>query len=114
MEWYALEEVKASKHTRISYEAIYDWVYNEDGGSLGLYVCLRRKQKKRIRRYSRKKRKKGGSIPNRVLIENRPESKKIGHREVDSVIDSGKSTLSVHYERQTMKTLIRKYESKRA
>ena len=48
--------LNSCKDTCISYESIYDWIYNGEGRYGGLYKKLRRKQKKRKRQFSRKQR----------------------------------------------------------
>lgn len=92
------EELKDCKDKEVSYEAIYDWVYNGEGKYFGLYNYLRRKQKIRN---SKKRRKKGKKmlIPDRVSIEERPFVSGVGHWETDSVIFVGKSILSVQFEK---------------
>ena len=111
------EEVKECKDKTISYESIYDWIYNGEGKIGGLYKKLRRKQKTRQPRYARKQRIKT-LIKERVPIDERPEiideRKRFGDWETDSVIFSGKSILSVQYERKSMLARIHKCEDKSA
>ena len=71
----------------VSYETIYQMIY-EDYQELGTYKkYLRQKQKQRRRKGVKQKR---GSIPNRVGIEHRPEigdlKTEIGHWESDTMI----------------------------
>lgn len=109
-------EVKGCKDKTVSYESIYDWIYNGEGKIGGLYKKLRRKQKVRQKRFSRKYRFK--IIKERVSIHQRPkiieERKRIGDWETDSVIFSGKSILSVQVERKTKLCRIHKCEDKSA
>jgi len=111
------EEIRECQDKTVSYESIYDWIYNGDGGYGGLYKSLRRKQKKRQRRFSRKQREKV-TIKERVPINKRPgvvEKKgRIGDWETDSLIFKGKSILSVQYERKSMFCRIHKCEDKTA
>lgn len=108
------EEIQKCKDTAVSYESIYDWIYNGEGRYLGLYRKLRRKQKERIHRYSRKQSKKKIMIPNRVGIEFRPKTNEFGNWETDSVIFSGKSVLSVQFEKMSKLCRLHKCEDKSA
>lgn len=105
-----------SKDKTISYESIYKWIYDGKGRFGGFYKNLRRKQSKRIKKYSRKNR--GIIIKNRVSIKERPEivdkREIFGYWETDSVIFLGKSILSVQYERKSMLARIHKCEDKTA
>jgi transposase, IS30 family len=98
------DEVKDCKDTTISYESIYAWIYEGDGKTGGWYKKLRRKQKKRNAKISRKQRKKS-RIKERVSIHDRPEivetRERFGDWETDSVIFSGRSILSVQFERKS-------------
>ena len=108
------EEVKDCKDTGISYESIYDWIYNGEGRYGGLYTYLRRKQKQRNQKKGRKKRKNRVNIPNRVSITERPKSNEFGHWETDSVIFSGRSILSVQFEKKSKLCRLHKCEDKSA
>lgn len=96
---------------KISHESIYDWVYSE-----GKIYCkyLRRKQRKRIKRYSRKQRGSRAVLKERVSIHKRPEINELGHWETDSVIFKDKSILSVQYEKRSMLCRINKCKDKSA
>ena len=102
------------KESVVSYESLYDWIYNGEGKYFGLYKYLRRKQKVRVHHFTRKKRKKRIIIPNRVGIEERPESNEFGHWETDSVIFSGRSILSVQFEKKSKLCRLHKCEDKSA
>jgi len=111
------EELMGCRDRYVSYESIYDWVYNGKGRELDLYKFLRRKQNKRISNKARKERKSKagvGCIPDRVSIHSRPESGEIGHWETDSVIFSGKSVLSVQFEKKSKLCRLHKCEDKSA
>lgn len=114
---YPPEEVKDCKDQAVSYESIYNWIYEGEGRFGGLYKKLRRKQKVRKRRFSRKKQDKT-TIKERVPITQRPETvtdrERIGDWETDSVIFSGRSILSVQYERKSMLCRLHKCEDKTA
>jgi len=111
------EEVRGCRDELVSYESIYNWIYEGEGRFGGLYKKLRRKQKKRKKQFARKQRVKT-IIKERVSIEKRPgvvaERKRIGDWETDSVIFSGKSILSVQMERKMKLCRIHKCEDKTA
>jgi IS30 family transposase len=69
----------------ISHESIYDWIYETEKGKR---YCkyLRRKQKKRIKRKSRKQKGSKAVLKERVSIHKRPEINKLGYWETDSMI----------------------------
>jgi transposase, IS30 family len=95
----------------ISYEAIYDYIYNGEGKWEGLYHHLRKKHKQRKKQHSRKKHK--TTISERVSIHLRPEVINEREREGDWETDSmkfkkQKASLSVQYERKLMLTRIHK------
>jgi len=102
------------KDSMISYESIYDWIYNGEGKYFGLYRHLRRKQKVRNMKKGRKQRKKRIIIPNRVGMEERPKSSDFGHWETDSVLFSGRSILSVQFEKMSKLCRLHKCEDKSA
>lgn len=110
-------EVTRCKNKTVSYESIYNWIYEGEGRFEGLYKKLRRKQKVRKRRFARKKQVKT-IIKERVPITQRPEivtaRKRIGDWETDSMIFPGKSILSVQFERKTKLCRIHKCEDKTA
>lgn len=111
------EEVRQCKNKTVSYESIYNWIYEGEGKFEGLYKKLRRKQKVRKRRFARKKQVKT-IIKERVPIAQRPEvvaqRKRIGDWETDSMIFPGKSILSVQFERKMKLCRIHKCEDKTA
>jgi IS30 family transposase len=111
------KEVTGCKDKVVSYESIYHWIYEGEGRLGGLYKKLRRKQKIRKRRFSRKQQAKT-ILKQRVSIDSRPEvvaqRKRIGDWETDSVIFSGKSILSVQFERNTKLCRLHKCVNKSA
>jgi IS30 family transposase len=111
------QEVRMCKDKAVSYESIYNWIYEGEGRFGGLYKKLRRKQKKRKKQFARKQRVKT-IIKERVGIEKRPEiveeRERIGDWETDSVIFSGRSILSVQLERKTKLCRLHKCEDKSA
>jgi transposase, IS30 family len=114
---YPPEELKRCKDKNVSYESIYDWIYNGKGKMGGLYKKLRRKNPVRQRRFDRKKQART-LIKERISIEQRPlviaERKRVGDWETDSVIFSGKSILSVQVERKTRLCRLHKCRNKTA
>ena len=95
----------------ISYEAIYDYIYNGEGKRESLFPHLRKKHRKRLKQYSRKSQK--VSIPERVSIHLRPKvvnnRKRVGDWETNSMkFKKQKSGLSVQYERKLMLARIHK------
>ena len=96
---------------RVSYEAIYDYIYNGEGKWEGLYHYLRKKHKVRRKKLNRKSHK--IAIPERVSIHLRPEvineRKREGDWETDSMkFKKQKASLSVQYERKLMLARIHK------
>lgn len=90
---------------RISYEAIYDYIYNGEGRWEGLYHHLRKKHRVRRKKYGRKIQK--VTIPERISIHLRPEAINERTREGDWETDlikfkKQKASLSVQYERKLM------------
>jgi IS30 family transposase len=95
----------------ISYEAIYDYIYNGEGKWESLYHHLRKKHRQRRKQHSRKSHK--VPIPERVSIHLRPsiinERKRAGDWETDTMkFKKQKPGLSVQYERKLMLARIHK------
>lgn len=111
------KELEMCKNKTVSYEAIYNWIYEGEGKFGGLYRKLRRKQSVRIKQFTRKKQAKT-MIKERVSISERPEAvrmrTRIGDWETDSVIFKGQSILSVQFERKTKLCRLHKCEDKSA
>jgi transposase, IS30 family len=102
---------------RVSYEAIYDYIYNGEGKFEGLYHHLRKKHKVRTRKYGRKTQK--VIIPERTSIHLRPEMvnlrQRVGDWETDTVqFKKQRAGLSVQYERKLMLARIHKVQNKTA
>lgn len=114
---YPPEELKRCQDKTVSYESIYNWIYEGEGRFAGLYKKLRRKQKVRRGKFARKKQIKT-TIQERVSITQRPEivteRGRIGDWETDSMLFSGRSILSVQFERKTKLCRIHKCEDKTA
>lgn len=105
---------KALKGKTISYEAIYDYIYNGEGKWESLYHHLRKKHRRRIKQHSRKSRK--IAIPERVSIHARPgvinKREREGDWETDSMkFKKQKQGLSVQYERKLMLARIHKVKN---
>lgn len=102
----------------ISYESIYDYIYNHAEKQKEFYKHLRTGRKKRQRKFSRKKQK--NTIKNRVSIHLRPteiaKKKEYGHWEND-LVEFGREqsgALSVKYERKAMLCRLHKLKNKKA
>jgi len=97
--------IKIDLSLSISHEAIYQHIYRKENNNLTLWVYLRRSKPKRSKKGSRKTNK--IIIPNKILIDKRPEyinnRLNIGHWESDLIIgkQKDKSTISVTVERKT-------------
>ena len=101
----------------ICLETIYQYIYNGEGRFEYLYPHLRRGRHQRQPQRARKPR--GGHIPERISIHERPVEvkKKIryGHWESDSMVcRKQKSALSVQYERKAQLLRIHKVANKSA
>lgn len=99
------------KGKTISYEAIYDYIYNGEGKWESLYQHLRKKHRKRKIQRARKSQK--VAIPERISIHDRPEvinkRQRAGDWETDSMkFKKQKASLSVQYERKLMLARIHK------
>ena len=101
----------------VSYETIYDYIYEGGGRWERLYCHLRKKHKQRRRRLGRKKQK--ITIPQRISIHLRPEEinlrQRVGDWETDTMCFSKQRPgLSVQYERKLMLARIHKVKNKTA
>lgn len=114
---YPPKEVSRCKNKTVSYESIYTWIYKGEGRFGGLYKKLRRKQKTRKKQFARKKQVKT-IIKEKISINQRPgivaQRKRVGDWETDSVAFSGKSILSVQFERKMKLCRLHKCEDKTA
>jgi IS30 family transposase len=114
---YPPDEVASCKDKTVSYESIYDYIYNGEGRFGGLYKFLRRKQCKRKKEKTRKQGLKT-ILKERVSIHQRPEvvgaRERFGDWETDSVIFKGKNILSVQQERKSKVCRLHKCEDKSA
>jgi IS30 family transposase len=100
---------------KTNYETIYQWIYND---RQDLIPFLTRSHKKRRERGSGKQ-KRCVKVPNRTMIERRPEHvnlrSRIGHWEVDTAISrQSKAAIMVLAERRTRYVIIRKLDAKTA
>lgn len=111
------KEVAICKNKTVSYESIYNWIYEDAGRFGGLYKKLRRKQRIRKRGFAHKKQVET-IIKERASLAQRPEiaaeRKRIGDWETDSMIFSGKSILSAQFERKMQLCRIHKCADKTA
>jgi IS30 family transposase len=98
----------------ITKEAIYQWIYAEEGEALGLKKLLVRARKKRGLR----RKLKGPKIKNRVSVHVRPESinqrSELGHYECDLIFNSGSQSKNICtiVERVTREAILIKNEDK--
>jgi IS30 family transposase len=104
-----------NKRWKTNHETIYQWIYND---RQDLIPFLTRSHKKRRKRGSGKH-KRCPKVPNRTMIEKRPEyvnlRTRIGHWEIDTVISrQSKTVIMVLVERRTRYVIIRKLPAKTA
>ena len=100
---------------KTNYETIYQWIYSERHD---LIPFLTRSHKKRRKRGSGKQ-KRCPKVPNRIMIEQRPEyvnlRSRIGHWEIDTAISrKSKAAIMVLVERRTRYVIIKKLPAKTA
>jgi len=100
---------------KTNYETIYQWIYTE---RQDLIPFLTRSHRKRRKRGSGKQ-KRCPKVPNRIMIDKRPEyinlRSSIGHWEIDTAISRmSKAAIMVLVERSTRYTIIKKLEAKTA
>jgi IS30 family transposase len=90
--FYSPEQIigtmKKENKTMASHETLYQWIYADKKKGGDLYKNLRQKHKKRRKRLNEKDRR--GIIPNKVMIEQRPEvvntKERYGDWEGDTII----------------------------
>ena len=102
---------------QISYEAIYQFIYESKYGKENkLYQYLRRGKRRRTKKNGRLTKK--SKIPNRVSIHERPieveTRKEFGHWEGDSVIYANKKAINTLVERKTGLIVLKKLKQKTA
>jgi transposase, IS30 family len=99
----------------ITKEAIYQWIYSDDGETLGLKDLLIRSRKKRGLKQKVKKQ----MIKNKISIHDRPASinqrEEVGHYECDLIFNSGSQSKNICtlVERVTRHTILIYNENKR-
>jgi len=111
----AAKAYEKNERWKTNYETIYQWIYND---RYDLIPFLTRSHKKRRKRGSGKQ-KHCSKIPNRVMIEKRPDyinlRSKIGHWEIDTAISrKSKAAIMVLAERRTRYVIIKKLPAKTA
>ena len=99
---------------KTNYETIYQWIY-KDRKDLILFLT----RSHRIRRKRSTEKQKRGKIPDRVMIEKRPDyinlRSKIGHWEIDTAVSrQSKAAIMVLVERCTRYVIIKKLPAKTA
>jgi IS30 family transposase len=105
---------RKNKKWKTNYETIYQWIYEQ---RKDLIIYLTKSHKKRRKRA--KGNQKRAKIPNRVMIEKRPDyinlRSEIGHWEIDTAISrKSKAAIMVLVERQTRYVIIKKIQAKTA
>jgi len=100
---------------KTNYETIYQWIYND---RKDLIPFLAQGHKKRRKRGSAKQ-KRSPKVPNRIMIEKRPEyinlRSRIGDWEADTIISrQSKAAVMVLVERRTRFTILKKLDGKTA
>jgi len=111
----AFKAGEENKRWKTNYETIYQWIYHE---RQDLIPFLIRSHKKRRKRGSGKQ-KRCPKVPNRTMIEKRPEyvnlRSRIGHWEIDTAISrQSKAAIMVLVERRTRYVIIKKLLAKTA
>jgi len=106
--------LKENERWKTNHETIYQWIYND---RKDLIICLTKCHRKRHKRAS--KNQKLSKIPNRIMIEKRPEyinlRSRIGHWEIDTAVSRmSKEAIMVLVERKTRFTIIKKLKAKTA
>ena len=111
----AYKAAETNNRWKTNYESIYQWIYNDRHD---LIPFLTKSHKKRRKRGSGKQ-KRCPKVPNRIMIDKRPEyinlRSRIGHWEADTII-SGKSKAAVMVlaERRTRYVVFKKLDAKTA
>ena len=110
----AVMAAERNKRWKTNHETIYQWIYKD---RKDLITCLTKCHKKRHKRAS--KNQKRSKIPNRIMIEKRPEyinlRSRIGHWEIDTAVSRmSKEAIMVLVERKTRFTIIKKLKAKTA
>lgn len=111
------QHTQAQGKNTVSHERIYQFIAEDKRVGGELYKHLRHGHKQRKKRCNRPERR--GSIKNRIGIENRPaiveERSRIGDWELDTIIGKNhKGVLVTLVDRFSLKTLIKKLDSKHA
>jgi IS30 family transposase len=106
---------RKDKRWKTNYESIYQWVYKD---RQDLIPFLTKSHKKRRKRGSGKQ-KRCPKVPNRTMIDKRPEyinlRSHIGHWEIDTAVSrQSKAAIMVLAERRTRYVLIKKLPAKTA
>jgi len=111
----AFKAAEKNPRWKTNYETIYQWIYNE---RQDLIPFLTRSHKKRRKRGSGKQ-KRCPKVPNRIMIDKRPDyinlRSGIGHWEIDTAISrKSKAAIMVLVERRTRYVIIKKLLAKTA
>jgi IS30 family transposase len=111
----AFMAAQKNQRWKTNYETIYQWIYHE---RRDLIPFLTRSHKKRRKRGSGKQ-KRCPKVPNRTMIDKRPDyinlRSRIGHWELDTAISrKSKAAIMILVERRTRYVIIKKLNAKTA
>ena len=111
----AFMAMEKNSRWKTNYETIYQWIYTD---RKDLIPFLVRSHKKRRKRGSAKQ-KRSPKVPNRVMIEKRPDyinlRSYVGNWEADTIISRrSKAAVMILVERRTRYTILKKLEGKNA
>ena len=106
---------KKNERWKTNYETIYQWIYNDRKDLIPFLIKSHRIRRKR----GSAKQKRCPKIPNRTMIEKRPDyvnlRSEIGHWEIDTAISrKSKAAIMVLVERKTRYVIIKKLTAKTA
>jgi IS30 family transposase len=107
--------IKKNNRWKTNYETIYQWIYNDRKDLIPFLVKAHKKRRKR----GSAKQKRCPKVPNRIMIEHRPEyinlRSYIGDWETDTIISrQSKAAVMVLVERKTRYTILKKLDAKNA
>ena len=111
----AVIAAKKNERWKTNYETIYQWIYKDRKDMIPFLTRSHNKRRKR----ACGKQKRCSKIPNRIMIEKRPDyinlRSRIGHWEIDTAISrESKAAIMVLAERCTRYVIIKKLQAKTA
>jgi len=110
----AVIAARKNERWKTNYETIYQWIYKDRKDLIPFLIKSHKKRRKRSSGNQKR-----GKIPNRVMIDKRPDyinlRSKIGHWEIDTAISrQSKAAIMVLVERRTRYVIIKKLQTKTA